>query len=490
MSQSESAPASPVLNPADAVTIEDHLKILRQSLKFQVPYTGGVHPIPARDLMVYYDVEGGGPRRIDLGNASPEDLKLLADTCQQATFGVAQEDILDESYRKAGKMDLDHFAARLDVVASGILDVISPDILQGQDQDADKVVRAEMYKLNVYGPGSFFKAHKDTPRGETMIGSLVVIFPTSHEGGELTLAHGESTWTFDSAAVAKFGATPAVAYVAFYSDVTHAVEPVRSGYRVTLTYNLFLVDRGASLSAPAPELAHQIVQGPQRTFEDALRTLLADPAFLPTGGLLAYGLAHQYPMPTPPPIEYVNYERVPPPKGRLQPVLRLLKGSDARIRTISQRAGLATQVKILYDSGSADWYGVLRGRDVVTDDVLNTEDLCVGDGDQYMLSNEIERGGVILQRGPARAEEVKEAAERNGMWPAHDHGNAEAVETREQRQREGVPVHWVTKITELNRVGSQYLAYGNEPSIEHVYGNAALFVEVPAFGEGVRAAGV
>ena len=51
------------------------------------------------------------------------------------------------------------------------------------------------------GPGSFFKAHKDTPRGENMFGSLVVVFPTRHEGGALQLRHKGQEWTFDSAAI-------------------------------------------------------------------------------------------------------------------------------------------------------------------------------------------------------------------------------------------------------------------------------------------------
>src|ERR1700761_9424078 len=94
------------------------------------------------------------------------------------------------------------------------------------------------------GPGSFFKAHKDTPRSDDMIGSLVIVFPTAHEGGALTLSHGKNTWVFDSAAeLAAHGrgseSKPAVAYIAFFGDVTHAVEEVR------LTYNLFLADHTA-----------------------------------------------------------------------------------------------------------------------------------------------------------------------------------------------------------------------------------------------------
>ncbi|GBE85339.1 hypothetical protein SCP_0705260 [Sparassis crispa] len=59
------------------------------------------------------------------------------------------------------------------------------------------VVRAELYKLNVCGPGSLFKSHVDMPRREKMFGSLVVAFPTPHEGRALVLRHEGQSWTFD-----------------------------------------------------------------------------------------------------------------------------------------------------------------------------------------------------------------------------------------------------------------------------------------------------
>ncbi|KAJ6463616.1 hypothetical protein C8R47DRAFT_1026618 [Mycena vitilis] len=451
------AMSPPELSPA----IVEHLKVLRESLSVQVPYTGGVHAVDAKDLVIYYDVDGEKyPRRIDLSKATAEELKELADACQKATFGVNQTDTLDETYRKAGKLDLDKFATRLDVSASGLLEAITPDIMQGQTVEAGKYVRADMYKLNVYGPGSFFKAHRDTPRGEDMIGSLVVVFPTDHAGGELKLEHAGTTWTFDSAAQCSTPPDPAVAYVAFYSDVTHTVEPVRSGYRVTLTYNLFLADRANGTGTAAPTRA---VPPPEQAFENALRTLLADPAFLPTGGFLGYGLAHQYPMPR--------------AGGPLGGVLRILKGGDARIRTVSERLGLSTSVKILYDSGQASYYS---GEDVIADKVLNTEDVYdEGDGE---LREAIRREGVVLQRD---AERVKEVARGKDDYDMEDE-DSEEDEPAASTRGKAVPVHWVTKITQLNRVGSTYVAYGNEASIAHAYGNAALFVHVPALGEGVR----
>ncbi|KAJ7138617.1 hypothetical protein C8R46DRAFT_969387 [Mycena filopes] len=443
------------VKPLDKHNIDHHLEALREALDVPVsPYTGGIHPVRAEDPVIYYDgEEESSASRINLGNAKDAALIALAAACDPATFGVNNKDVLDESYRKAGKMDLSKFASRLDVVASGLIDAISPDILQGQAIDDDETLRAELYKLNVYGPGSFFKAHQDTPRGENMIGSLVIVFPTSHTGGELILEHDGTSWTFDSAAELAAAQGPALAYVAFYSDVTHAVQEVTQGYRVTLTYNLFLVDRTAPV-APGT----RIIPAAERALEDPLRALLADPSFLPDGGFLAYGLDYQYPMPAPP-----NGWASP---TRLGPILRLLKGSD--VRTVSERVGLITHLKVLYDSGEN--YGE-KGKDVLADDVLDMSDM--NEDNHMVLHEEIEGRGVVVQRSAERLQQLRASRryqydddEEDGEW--------------------GVEIQWVTEINETNNVSSQYLAYGNEASIEHIYGNAALFVEVPPAGRGIR----
>ncbi|KAJ7093269.1 hypothetical protein B0H15DRAFT_947410 [Mycena belliarum] len=144
------------------------------------------------------------------------------------------------------------------------------------------------------------------------------------------------------------------------------------------------------------------------------------------------------------PVPHLDAPTAPP--GPLGPVLRLLKGADARIRTISEHFGLQTHVKILYDSGEnyATHETEVVGHAVLADDVLNTERVNEESG--------VELYAVLEARAPT------------------------------------VPLHWVTKITEKNRVGSSCIAYGNEASLAHVYGNAALFVKVPPYGEGIRAA--
>ena len=79
-----------------------------------------------------------------------------------------------------------------------------------------------------------------------MFGSLVVVFPTFHEGGALLLRHHGHEWIFDSGQVLAGAANdqPSISYVAFFSDIEREVAPVTSGHRVTLTYNLYFDDGG------------------------------------------------------------------------------------------------------------------------------------------------------------------------------------------------------------------------------------------------------
>ncbi|KAJ7852462.1 hypothetical protein B0H14DRAFT_2580873 [Mycena olivaceomarginata] len=109
------------------------------------------------------------------------------------------------------------------------------------------------------------------------------------------------------------------------------------------------------------------------------------------------------------------------------------------------------------------------------------------DGEVGALQAEIEEVGTILERDEEREKDVRERNAQRAIkigrpyWPSQE---------PKQESVESAPVHWVTKITELNRVCSHYIRYGNDASMGHVYGIAALFVRVPAFNDGVRAAAV
>jgi hypothetical protein len=91
------------------------------------------------------------------------------------------------------------------------------------------------------------------------------------KGGELHVRHeGREIvydWSKDPAAIQ---------WAAFYSDCEHEVLPVTSGYRVTITYNLYFSNehdakmRQACSSLPL----HQV-----------LSTVLKSPEFMPNGNL-------------------------------------------------------------------------------------------------------------------------------------------------------------------------------------------------------------
>ncbi len=66
-----------------------------------------------------------------------------------------------------------------------------------------------------------------------MVGTLVVTLPSSYTGGELMVGHNEE-WK------AYRGSKTALSLVAFYADCRHEILKVKSGYRITLTYDLLL----------------------------------------------------------------------------------------------------------------------------------------------------------------------------------------------------------------------------------------------------------
>lgn len=62
---------------------------------------------------------------------------------------MGNQDVLNTSYRKAGKLDSSHFAVNLDLEALGLLPIIRSHLLEGVE--ASRPIHAELDKLNVYG---------------------------------------------------------------------------------------------------------------------------------------------------------------------------------------------------------------------------------------------------------------------------------------------------------------------------------------------------
>jgi hypothetical protein len=152
-------------------------------------------------------------------------------------------------------------------------------------------IRAELYKLNFYsGPSGQFRAHVDTPRSETQIGSLVVCLPSEFEGGILSVSHQGNAVGFDWSASSSTGRAPCIQWAAFYSDCCHEVQEITAGHRVTLTYNLY-ASRGSGLLAGK----NHSMDATRLPIYRPLVNLLRSQTFMNEGGLMAIGLAHTYP---------------------------------------------------------------------------------------------------------------------------------------------------------------------------------------------------
>ncbi|KAJ2982917.1 hypothetical protein NUW54_g10689 [Trametes sanguinea] len=110
-------------NPSLSLLRHARADVLRRTLNEAVPYCCGTLRPTSSSLVLYYG-KSEQARRIDLLRASTTALSDLEKYCDPATFGVSQKDVLDLAYRKAGKLDRDHFAFNFDLERSGVLDIV------------------------------------------------------------------------------------------------------------------------------------------------------------------------------------------------------------------------------------------------------------------------------------------------------------------------------------------------------------------------------
>mgnify|MGYP001274333180 CR=1 FL=1 len=264
----------------DSIRIEynHELKPLEELIKgIQRPgdfFASGSLEIP----MPRVEVEGVGT----LSFPVPENqIQQLVRQATRAPYGRGEETILDESVRKVwqlppekvrigGKSWPTNFEVILQQVAKGL----GCEGLQ---------VSAELYKLLVYDTGGFFLAHRDTEKTGGMFGTLVMVLPSEHRGGELVLRHAGREVVVDMAG----GEISEVKFAAFYADCEHEVRPISAGNRVCLIYNL-VQQRGAKAKGEllAPDYEKEISAAAKLLREHLVET--------GTPAKIGWLLEHQY----------------------------------------------------------------------------------------------------------------------------------------------------------------------------------------------------
>lgn len=175
----------------------------------------------------------------------------LVELAEQAPYGRGEETIVDTKVRKVWQITPEKI--RLGGRSWG---AAFETILARTCQElgfTTAAVSAEFYKMLVYDKGGFFIPHRDTEKTDGMFGTLVIVLPSRHTGGELTIQHLQEEVVVDLSQLE----VDEIGYAAFFADCQHTVSPILEGHRICLVYNL-VQNKTASGSLQAPDFSVEV----------------------------------------------------------------------------------------------------------------------------------------------------------------------------------------------------------------------------------------
>ncbi|KAG8886206.1 hypothetical protein FRB97_006209 [Tulasnella sp. 331] len=384
-----------------------------------------------------------GAEALSITKASDKDLDDLHSGCIASHFGQGQDRVLDPSYRLARELLVDNFGLNFNPIGDdiGILAAISA-----------------FCKIGV---GGHFKVHKDTPKSDNHIGTLLISLPASFEGGQLLLQHGDKKASIDWSRKRQQSReeTLSLPWAFFYSDVEHEILPVTSGHRLTLAYDIY-----SSKSVKYYEGAtNKTMEVGDVQFYKEFEAFLKNPQLLPNGGILAFGLAYEYPLACGLPTPHIENAELSSELEESQSdgSADRMACSDAVLYRTLTESNLQVQVKAVYRE-------TVYNYDETTIERLD-EFSCFGAGSchRFVLLTADDFSGID-GRHCVRYEEKK----------------LELLQS-EVEAKIGWDVLWV-KRPEKFRVASTFASYGNEPSIDHCYVSVALLIDLPPVVDGHR----
>lgn len=319
---------------------------------------------------LHLDVRGVGQILLPVPEAQAEQLCQLS---RPARYGRGERTLVDPRVRDTWEVPKSRVKIdkrQWNKTLLPVLDRLREDL----DLPSACDLEAELHSMLVYAPGQFFVPHQDSEKADAMVGSLVVTLPSSFTGGALVVEHGGETTTYRSS-------KKSLSFVAFYADCRHQIRPVKSGYRIVLTYNLVLHGETAT---PAVEAAPESIDALARCLDEHFTMPVpstrrfGDTAVTEPANRLVYLLDHEYTQ------RGLSWSR--------------LKGSDARRAALLRAAAERTDCDIVlaladvHETWSClgpemerPWYGRRDrwgGKDVWDDDDAPTagEDLTEADG--------------------------------------------------------------------------------------------------------------
>ena len=229
-------------------------------------------------------------------------IQELCEATVRAPFGKGNESLIDTSVRDALEISADQLNPKL-------WKEFRADMYPLYKLAPRMKLTLRPYKLVIYKEGGHFTEHRDSVRGENHIGTLVQILESEFTGGELIVRQNDTEMSINEPGE----------WIAMYGDALHRIEPVTSGTRVALIFDLInvgvpseydLFGDSERISDPVPDVdwAHEVdsttrdnictaLDKELKKYEEVVICLThlypvcqADPARLKGGDLVLYQL--------------------------------------------------------------------------------------------------------------------------------------------------------------------------------------------------------
>lgn len=289
-----------------------------------------------------------------------------------------------------------------------------------------------------------------------MFGSLVVLLPFDHEGGNLLLRHNGHEYNFDGFALLKDVPSVSAAYIAFFGDVEHEVAQVTSGYRVTVTYNLYFdPEKGVPVTQIPRELEHP--------FKTALRTCLDNATTQPLPQCLGFGLSHAYPI-----------------QSALSDSKSLdLKGSDVNLIQTLNELKIKHHFFLLYrESNNPQRHCPIRVLSKVTVDGIDESNLAYECSFRYIAGRK--SSFLVWDK-----EVAKNMPAKWGNWEPQTPWYYAYRYDNDKERYKSMDVKWVTEPKEEFLDRDSFMAYGNQSALGFCYHQLCVVAIIPQAGEEV-----
>ena len=176
--------------------------------------------------------------------------------CEQAPYGKGEQTLVDTSVRRVWRLKPGRFKLK------------NPDWQQFLKETLGKIqeelglekqkLECHLHELLLYEKGSFFLPHRDGEKLDRMVGTLVIVLPSSYQGGELIVRHEDQEQTVDFSKLDNHALH--THFAAFYADCEHEVRPLRAGHRLCLVYNLTLAKSKKPITVPSDSEHIQKIQ--------------------------------------------------------------------------------------------------------------------------------------------------------------------------------------------------------------------------------------